>query len=164
MSLNFGKKSNFMPPLTVPKSCFRPLSGGATTLHWAKKPYQELTPVKENWPSWSKIEVQVKHKVFNEQRRHLARPPFFPRPSKAFLPSTDKKCNLMQQYVPTSSLHIFRCRFWAHRNCHFWRKCPKKCHFGQPNKNFDTTFISPASPKNDGIAFGFKQLPLLGGF
>ena len=32
------------------------------------------------------------------------------------------------------------------------------------NENSDTTFISPTSPKNDGIAFGFKCLPLLDGF
>ena len=40
----------------------------------------------------------------------------------------------------------------------------KKWHFGCPNKNSETTFISPTSPKNDGIAFGFKCLPLLDGF
>ena len=40
----------------------------------------------------------------------------------------------------------------------------KKWHFVCPNENSFATFISPTSPKNDGIAFGFKRLPLLGGF
>ena len=44
---------------------------------------------------------------------------------------------------------------------HFWQKCPysgtKKWHFRCPNKNSFSTFISPTSPKNDGITFGFKR-------
>ena len=51
---------------------------------------------------------------------------------------------------------------------HFWQKCPslrgQKWYFGCPNKISETTFISPTFPKNDGIAFGFKRLPLLDGF
>ena len=31
-------------------------------------------------------------------------------------------------------------------------------------KNSETTFMSPPSPQIDGIAFGFKRLPLLDGF
>ena len=49
---------------------------------------------------------------------------------------------------------------------HFWQKCPslraQKWHFGCPDENSETTFISPTSPKNDGIAFDFKRLRLLG--
>ena len=40
----------------------------------------------------------------------------------------------------------------------------KKWHFGCPNQNSENTFISSTSPKNDGIAFVFKYLPLLEGF
>ena len=40
----------------------------------------------------------------------------------------------------------------------------EKWHLGCPNKNSETTFISPTSPKNDGITYGFKRLPLLVGF
>ena len=58
--------------------------------------------------------------------------------------------------------------FWAHKDGHFWQKCPywgtKKWYFGCPNENSFATFISPTSPKNDGIAFGFKRLSLLGWF
>ena len=50
----------------------------------------------------------------------------------------------------------------------FCQKCPfsgtKKWHFGCPNKNSETTFISPTSPKIDGIAFRFKRVPLLEGY
>ena len=41
----------------------------------------------------------------------------------------------------------------------------QKWHFECPNKNYETTFINPTSPKNDGIAFcvyhfllGFKPI------
>ena len=48
------------------------------------------------------------------------------------------------------------------------QKCPSLCaqkwHFRCPNKSSETTFISPTSPKNDGIGFCFKRLPLLEGF
>ena len=58
--------------------------------------------------------------------------------------------------------------FWTHKDGHFWQKCPysgsKKFHFGYPTANFKTTFIVPTSPKNDGIALGFRRLPLLGWF
>ena len=40
----------------------------------------------------------------------------------------------------------------------------KKCHLGYRNKNYFATFISPTSPKNCGIVFGFKRLPLFGWF
>ena len=40
----------------------------------------------------------------------------------------------------------------------------KKWHFMCPNENSFATFISPTSPKNDGIGFGFKRLTLLGWF
>ena len=43
-------------------------------------------------------------------------------------------------------------------------KRTQKWHFGCRNENFKTTFISPTSLKNNGIAFGFKRFPLLGGF
>jgi len=60
-----------------------------------------------------------------------------------------------------------KCHFWAHKDGHFCQKCPylgtKKWHFGCPNENSKTTFISPTSPKNDGIAYDFKRLPLLDG-
>ena len=36
--------------------------------------------------------------------------------------------------------------------------------FGCPDQNSETTFISPTSPKNDGITFGLKRLPLLDWF
>ena len=49
-----------------------------------------------------------------------------------------------------------------------WQKCPflraQKWHFGCPNENSEITFISQTSPKNDGIDFSFKHLPLLDGF
>ena len=35
---------------------------------------------------------------------------------------------------------------------------------GYWNKNSETTFLSPTPPKNDGMAFCFKRLPLLEGF
>ena len=61
-----------------------------------------------------------------------------------------------------------KCHFWAPKDGHFCQKCPfsgtKKWHSGCPHKNSETTFISPTSPKNDGIAFCFKRLPLLEGF
>ena len=54
---------------------------------------------------------------------------------------------------------------FGHIKLSFLAKVPQKnWHFGYPNKNFKTTFISPTFPKNDGIAFGFKRLPLLDGF
>ena len=37
---------------------------------------------------------------------------------------------------------------------------PKMPIFACPNENSETTFIITTSPKNDGIAFGFKRLPL----
>ena len=40
----------------------------------------------------------------------------------------------------------------------------QKWDFERPNPKTETTFISPTSPKNDGIGFGFKHLPLLEGF
>ena len=61
-----------------------------------------------------------------------------------------------------------KCHFLASKDGHFWQKCPysgtKKWHFGCRNQNSETTFISPTSPKNDGIVFGFKCSPLLDGF
>ena len=46
----------------------------------------------------------------------------------------------------------------------FGKSDPKKWHFECRNENFKTTFISPTSLKNDGIAFGFKRFSLLDGF
>ena len=50
----------------------------------------------------------------------------------------------------------------------FFQKCPslhaQKWHFECLNENSETTFMSPPSPQIDGIAFGFKRLPLLDGF
>ena len=40
----------------------------------------------------------------------------------------------------------------------------QKWDLQRPNKKTETTFKSPTSPKNDGISFGFKRLPLLDGF
>ena len=61
-----------------------------------------------------------------------------------------------------------KCHFWARKDGHHCRKCPslraQKWHFGCPNKKLETTFISPTSPKNDGIAFGFKRFQLLNMF
>ena len=61
-----------------------------------------------------------------------------------------------------------KCHFWARNEGHYCRKClslhAQKWLFGCPNKNVETTFISPTSPKNDGISFGFKRCPLLDGF
>ena len=37
-------------------------------------------------------------------------------------------------------------------------------NLGCPNENSETTIISPTSPKNDGIAFGFKRFQLLNMF
>ena len=55
-----------------------------------------------------------------------------------------------------------KCHFFVPENGHFWQKCPslgaQKWHFWCPNKNSETTFISPTSPKNDGIDFRFKRL------
>ena len=45
------------------------------------------------------------------------------------------------------------------QNCPFLRA--QKWHFRSPNKNSETNFISPTSPKIDQIAFRFKLLPLL---
>ena len=61
-----------------------------------------------------------------------------------------------------------KCHFSVPENGHFWQKWPSsgalKWHFGCPNKNSETTFISPTSPKIDGIAFRFKRVPLLEGY
>ena len=61
-----------------------------------------------------------------------------------------------------------KCHFFVPEDGHFWQKCPslraQKWHFRCPNKSSETSFISPTSPKNDGIGFRFKRLPLLGGF
>ena len=46
----------------------------------------------------------------------------------------------------------------------FGESSPKKLALWELNENFETTFISPASPKNDAIAFSFEHLPLLDGF
>ena len=55
------------------------------------------------------------------------------------------------------------CDVFVPKHGYFWQKMgTKKWHFGCPNENSKTTFISPTSPKNNGIAFGFKRLPLLG--
>ena len=60
-----------------------------------------------------------------------------------------------------------KCHFWARKDGHYCRKCPslpaQKWLLGCPNKHLETTFISPTSPKNDGIAFSFKRFPLLDG-
>ena len=40
----------------------------------------------------------------------------------------------------------------------------KKWHYGCLKNNYETTFRSPTSPKNDGIAFCLRCLPLLDGF
>ena len=47
-----------------------------------------------------------------------------------------------------------------------FKNCLKvqKWHFWCPNKNSETIFISPISPKIDGIGFCFKRYPLLEGF
>ena len=39
----------------------------------------------------------------------------------------------------------------------------QQCQLILPDENSETTFISPTSPKNDGIAFDFKRLPLSDG-
>ena len=58
--------------------------------------------------------------------------------------------------------------FWARKDGHFWQKCPnsgtKKWHFGCPNENSKTTFISPTSPKNDKFHLELKVLSVLSGF
>ena len=60
-----------------------------------------------------------------------------------------------------------KCHFLVPEYGHFWQKCPslraQKWHFGCPDENSETTFISQTSPKKDGIAFDFKRLPLLDG-
>ena len=66
------------------------------------------------------------------------------------------------------SFGYLKYRFLVPQYGHFCQKCPslcvQKCHFGYPNENSFATFINPTSPKNDGIAFGFKHLTLLGWF
>ena len=52
--------------------------------------------------------------------------------------------------------------FFVPGDDHFWHFYMTKN--GCRNKNSENTFISPTSPKNGGIAFGFKRLTLLGGF
>ena len=56
----------------------------------------------------------------------------------------------------------------------FWATFAKSAHFDVPRNSIlgaGTKILrpllyykSPTSPKNDGIAFGFKPFPLLGGF
>ena len=46
----------------------------------------------------------------------------------------------------------------------FAKSDQKKWHFRCPNKNSETTFISPTSPKNDGIVFDFRRSQVLDGF
>ena len=61
-----------------------------------------------------------------------------------------------------------KCHFFVPEYGHFCQKCPSLCaqkwHFGYPNEISLATFIIPTSPKNDGIVFGFKRLPLFGWF
>ena len=61
-----------------------------------------------------------------------------------------------------------KCHFWALKDGHYCWKCPslraQKWHYRCPNENLETTYISPTSPKNIGIAFGFKRFQLLDGF
>ena len=56
---------------------------------------------------------------------------------------------------------------WRVKMGTFAQKCPysgtEKWHFGYSNGNSKTTFISLASPKNDGMAFDLKRLWLLNG-
>ena len=44
-----------------------------------------------------------------------------------------------------------KCHFWARKDGHHCRKCPSLCaqkwHFGCPNENLETIFISPTSPQ-----------------
>ena len=60
------------------------------------------------------------------------------------------------------------CHISVPKNGHLWQKWPSLCaqkwHFECPTGNFETTFISPTSPKNDGVDFSSKHLPLLDGF
>ena len=71
-------------------------------------------------------------------------------------------------WIYKSGLKIFvwvpKVPIWPHKIVTFDKSAPKEWHFGCPNENFKTTFISPTFPKNDGIAFCFKRLPLLDGF
>ena len=69
--------------------------------------------------------------------------------------------NLAQN--PPKSGKLLSAIFWYPKIATF-DKSAQKWHFGCPNETLKTTFISPTTPKNDGIAFGFKRLPLLGGF
>ena len=54
--------------------------------------------------------------------------------------------------------------FWPVKMGTSGKMYQKKWHFECRNGNFKTTFISPTSLKNDGIAVGFKRFPLLDGF
>ena len=70
--------------------------------------------------------------------------------------------------VSEFSFGHWKCHFSSLEIWHFWQKCHNsgeaKWHFRCPYNNFETTFISPTSPKNYEYEFGFKHLPLLNGF
>ena len=85
-----------------------------------------------------------------------------------FLLVTDTRKRVRRKVFKKSSRPNPKYCFLLPQYGHFCQKCPslcaQKCHFGYPNKNSFATFISPTSPKNDEIAFGFKRLTLLGWF
>ena len=76
--------------------------------------------------------------------------------------------NFLEDFSGMERFGHSKSHFRALENGHFWHfQVPKnvvrfqKWDFERPNPKTETTFISPTSPKNDGIAFGFKHLPLL---
>ena len=72
------------------------------------------------------------------------------------------------QVVSELSFGHPKCHFWARKGGHFWQKWPfsgtKNGTFWCQNKNSETTFISPISPKNDENDSSFRCWPLLDGF
>ena len=73
----------------------------------------------------------------------------------------DHKIMTISWLIKVVSEFPYRLRIFLPEYENFWQNGYKKWHFGCPNENSKTTFISQTSPKNDEIAFRFKRLPLL---